>query len=55
MSKAFSAYKGDGPYVFVWYAQQDSDAVYSEISWLHDQGANVWYDEGNSPGLGEFA
>jgi serine/threonine-protein kinase len=36
--------------VFVCYAHIDADVVYAEISWLHDQGFNVWYDEGISPG-----
>lgn len=51
MEKPFAAYSGDGPYIFVCYAHEDSDAVYPEIAWLHDQGVNVWYDEGISPGL----
>ena len=50
MEKPLSAYKGDGPYVFVCYAHEDSDSVYSEIAWLNDYGVNVWYDEGISPG-----
>ena len=40
------AYSGDESYVFVSYAHADADAVYAEMRWLHDQGFNVWYDEG---------
>ncbi len=50
MEKQISAYRGDGPYIFVCYAHEDSDAVYREIAWLNDYGVNVWYDEGISPG-----
>jgi hypothetical protein len=42
--------KGDEPYVFVCYAHEDDDLVYPEIAWLHEQGINIWYDEGVSPG-----
>jgi tetratricopeptide (TPR) repeat protein len=51
VDKPFAAYKGDLPYIFVCYAHEDSDAVYPEIAWLHNQGVNIWYDEGISPGL----
>ena len=51
MEKPFAAYKGDLPYIFVCYAHEDSNAVFPEISWLHDQGVKIWYDEGISPGL----
>ncbi len=50
MKKPFRAYSGDQPYVFVSYAHEDANAVYPEMKWLHDQGFNVWYDEGISPG-----
>jgi adenylate cyclase len=50
LDKPFSAYRGDGPYVFVCYAHEDSEAIYREIAWLNDYGVNVWYDEGISPG-----
>ncbi len=50
VEKPFSAYRGDGPYVFVCYAHEDSDAVFHEIAQLNDYGVNVWYDEGISPG-----
>ena len=50
MDKPFSAYEGEDPYVFVCYAHDDSRVVYPEVQWLHDQGINVWYDQGISPG-----
>ncbi len=50
MEKPFPAYKGNDPYVFVCYAHADDGIVYPEIQWLHDQGFNVWYDEGIDPG-----
>jgi len=50
VDKPFSAYRGDGPYVFVCYAHEDTQQVYREIAWLNDYGVNVWYDEGISPG-----
>ncbi len=50
MDKPFPAYEGDEPYVFVCYAHDDSKIVYPEILWLRDQGINIWYDEGISPG-----
>lgn len=50
MDRPFAAYKGSEPYVFVSYAHEDNDSVYAEIQWLKDQGFNIWYDEGISPG-----
>ena len=50
MEQPLSGYRGNGPYVFVCYAHEDTDAVYREIAWLNDYGVNVWYDEGISPG-----
>ncbi len=50
MDKPFPAYRGDEPYVFVCYAHEDEDEVYPEIGWLHEQGINLWYDEGISAG-----
>jgi len=46
----FPAYQGDEPYVFVCYAHEDEGVVYPEIGWLHEQGVNLWYDEGISAG-----
>ena len=50
MEKPFPAYKGDEPYIFVSYAHADDELVYPEIQWLHDQGFNIWYDDGIDPG-----
>ena len=50
LEKPFPAYDGDGPYVFVCYAHADRKAVYAELRWLHEQGINIWYDEGISAG-----
>ena len=49
MVKPLPAYKGGDPYVFVCYSHTDQD-VDAEIRWIQDQGINVWYDEGISPG-----
>ncbi len=50
MDRPFPAYKGDEPYIFVSYAHADDEIVYPEIQWLHDQGFNIWYDDGIDPG-----
>ena len=50
MDRPFPAYSGDDPYIFVSYAHDDDEIVYPEILWLKDQGFNIWYDEGISPG-----
>ena len=58
MTLPFAAYNGDEPFIFVSYAHDDADRVYREIGWLHDQGFNVWYDEGIPAGTdwrGELA
>ena len=41
-----AAYVGNGPYVHVCYAHDDSATVLGDIAWLARQGINVWYDEG---------
>lgn len=46
----FPAYSGSDPFIFVSYAHADSNRVYPEIKRLHDQGYNIWYDEGIAPG-----
>lgn len=48
--RPFSAYSGDAPYVFVSYAHHDAERVYPELTWLREQGINIWYDEGITPG-----
>jgi TolB-like protein len=50
VERPFSAYSGDAPYIFVSYAHDDAALVYPEISRLRDEGFNIWYDEGISPG-----
>ena len=50
LDQPFPAYQGDEPYIFVCYAHDDTGVVFPEIQWLHDQGVNVWYDEGISAG-----
>ena len=50
MEKPYPAYKGGQPYIFVCYAHDDVEMVYPEITWLRDQGFNIWYDDGISPG-----
>jgi TolB-like protein len=50
MERPFPAYEGDEPYIFVSYAHDDAALVFPEITHLRDQGFNVWYDEGISPG-----
>ena len=50
MNRPFPAYKGDEPFIFVSYAHADAEQVYGELQSLHDQGFNVWYDDGISPG-----
>ena len=50
MERPFPAYQGDAPYIFVSYAHDDAALVYPEITRLKEQGFNVWYDEGISPG-----
>ncbi len=46
MTIPFPAYRGAEPYVFVCYSHDDSGIVYSDILSLHQQGVNLWYDEG---------
>ena len=50
MKTPFPAYKGDEPYVFICYAHEDARLVYPELQKLKDSNANVFYDEGISPG-----
>jgi pimeloyl-ACP methyl ester carboxylesterase len=50
MERPFQAYSGTDPYIFVSYAHKDSSFVYPEITYLKDQGFNIWYDEGIEPG-----
>ena len=49
ISAPFDAYSGEGPYTFVSYAHADKVVVFDAMRQLHDQGANIWYDEGIKP------
>ncbi|MDO5859411.1 hypothetical protein, partial [Methanobrevibacter sp.] len=42
----FPAYEGDEPYIFISYSHDDSDLVFPEIERFHNDGYNIWYDEG---------
>ena len=46
----FRAYKGKKPYIFVSYAHIDANKVFPELIRFHNQGYNIWYDQGISPG-----
>jgi hypothetical protein len=46
----FPAYEGDEPYVFVSYAHADANLVFPELKKFHDDGINIWYDQGIAPG-----
>ena len=46
MDRPFAAYEGDAPYFFVSYAHADDEIVFQEMSWIHDVGFNLWYDDG---------
>jgi TolB-like protein len=51
VQKPFIAYQGSKSFVFVCYSHADQDAIFPEIAWLNEQGINLWYDEGISPGV----
>ena len=46
----FRAYKGNDPYIFVSYAHVDANRVFPELIRFYNQGYNIWYDQGISPG-----
>ena len=46
----FPAYRGNNPYIFISYAHANANEVFRLIKQFHDQGYNVWYDEGIAPG-----
>ena len=46
----FPAYRGNNPYIFISYAHANANEVFRVIKQFHDQGYNVWYDEGIAPG-----
>lgn len=43
---SFLPYEGDGPYAFISYAHNDHEIVYKDMEVFHDQGLNIWYDQG---------
>lgn len=49
-NRPFPAYRGEEPFVFISYSHRDSERVFQEITWLRDQGINIWYDEGIEAG-----
>ena len=47
----FPAYtENDEAYAFVSYSHKDYKFVFNEIKRFHEQGLNIWYDEGIAPG-----
>lgn len=50
IKRPFQAYMGDESYCFISYAHKDAKIVFSEIKKLYDEGYNIWYDEGLTPG-----
>ena len=50
MNPPFQAYHGNEPFLFISYSHRDSKQVFEEITWLRDQGFNIWYDEGIEAG-----
>ncbi len=46
----FPSYEGNDPYIFICYAHTNADVVYADMEWLREEGINLWYDEGISPG-----
>ncbi|MEJ2087913.1 MAG: hypothetical protein P8Y69_05460 [Gammaproteobacteria bacterium] len=52
--RPFPAYRGEEPYIFVSYSHADAESVYPDLAWLHEQGINVWYDEGISQAVMKF-
>ena len=50
LEKPFPAYSGDEPYIFISYAHKDAEIVFPEIKRFHDEGYNIWYDQGLTPG-----
>lgn len=49
-SPPFPAYLGEEPYMFVSYAHADSSLVFSDLKRFHDEGYNIWYDQGITTG-----
>ncbi len=51
MDTPFPSYKGNAPYIFVSYAQDDKKEVFKHIKRLNQEGFRIWYDEGIEPGV----
>lgn len=46
VSESLQIYRGEEPYLFVSYAHSDADTVVAEMTWLHQAGFRLWYDDG---------
>ena len=55
MDTPFPSYKGNAPYIFVSYAQDDKKEVFKHIKRLNQEGFRIWYDEGIEPGVNWYA
>lgn len=58
MDKPFPAYEGSNSYIFICYSHDDSGSVYDDLMKMHQDGINIWYDEGIPAGTawrGEIA
>lgn len=42
----------NGPYIFTSYAHKDSNEVFSDLRIFHENGLDIWYDEGIESGSG---
>ena len=45
----FESYSGDKPYAFISYAHRDKVQVYHAMRSFHEDGLNMWYDDGIPP------
>ena len=50
MESPVPAYQGAESSIFVRYAHADNEIVFPQLLWLHDQGFNIWFDEGIAAG-----
>ncbi len=48
---AYNVDNGKDPFVFISYKSDDSERVAPYARYLHDNGINVWYDNGIHPGV----
>lgn len=42
----FKAYSGNEDYAFISYSHNDHEKVYDDIEKFHNEGINIWYDDG---------